>query len=309
MTPRSPESQLRLGTRASRLALWQTEHIANRLVVAWPDLKCDVRRLATSGDGALEVPLPEFGVKGIFTAELEKALFDGGVDAAVHSLKDLPVEPCPGLTIGAIVGRADARDVLITCGDGVLESLSPGAKIGTCSPRRRAQLLAQRPDLDIRPIRGNVESRVRKVGKGRFDAIVVAAAGVVRLGLEAHVSEWFPIGVMLPAPGQGALAVQCRADDSATLALLGAIHDDEIAARVTAERVFLRLLDGGCAVPVAAYAQFVDNRLRLEGMVFSPDGRTSIRVSAEGGGDPEAVGGNAAAAALRQGAASLLKAG
>jgi hydroxymethylbilane synthase len=236
---------------------------------------------------------------------LEQALLDGRIHLAVHSLKDLPVEDSPGLTLGAIVGRADVRDVLIAANGRTLETLPRGAIVGTSSLRRQSQLRRQRPDLDVRSIRGNVETRIRKVHEGQYDATVLAAAGVTRLGLEEHVAEWLPLETMLPAPGQGALAVQCRADDDETLRLLAAIHQPEVAAAVTAERVFLHALGGGCATPVAAYGVWKDGRLQLIGYVGAVNGMTMVRVHSSGE-DPEVLGQALAQEAIAEGAAEIL---
>ncbi len=239
-----------IGSRTSRLAMWQTRHIIDQLQQAWPGLECQVEPFVTKGDKTLDKPLPQIGGKGLFTLELEQALLDGRIDLAVHSLKDLPVEDAAGLTLGAIVGRADVRDVLIAAEGVTLGSLALEAVVGTSSLRRQAQLLYARPDLQVRSIRGNVETRIRKVDEGQYDATILAAAGVMRLELERHIAQWLPLDVMLPAPGQGALGVQCRAGDEATLYLLSAVHQADVAAAVTAERSFLagvgwRLRDAG----------------------------------------------------------------
>lgn len=264
-----------LGTRRSQLARWQTEHVAGLLQAAWPGLVCQVEPFTTRGDQTLDKALPEIGGKGLFTAELEAALRNGSIDLAVHSLKDLPVEDAPGLTIGAIVGRADVRDVLVARNGWTLETLPPGAVVGTSSVRRQAQLQAYRPDLTFRTIRGNVETRIRKVLSGEYDATVLAAAGLQRLGLEEAISQWLSLEVMLPAPGQGALAVQCRADDTQTLNLLAAIDNRAVRAAVTAERAFLQALGGGCAAPVAAWARQDDTGLLLMDALLASQPGTS----------------------------------
>src|SRR5687768_1792718 len=212
-------------TRPSALARWQTAHVIRLLQNAWPRLECTEHLIKTTGDRILDRPLPEIGSKGLFTSELENALLSGKVHAAVHSLKDLPVEDTPGIVIAAIPEREAAFDVLVSADGWTISNLPEGARVGTCSLRRTAQLLARRPDLTILPLRGNVDSRVRKVLSGEYDAIVLAQAGLTRLGLQTHISEVFSLDVVLPAPGQGALAVQCRVDDLETLELLAAIHD------------------------------------------------------------------------------------
>ena len=294
-----------IGTRTSNLALWQTRHIMALLAQAWSDVTCRTESFVTQGDKTLDKPLPQIGGKGLFTQELEQALLDGRIHLAVHSLKDLPVEDSPGLTLGAIVGRADVRDVLIAENGRTLETLPRGAIVGTSSLRRQSQLRRQRPDLDVRSIRGNVETRIRKVHDGQYDATILAAAGVTRLGLEEHVVEWLPLEIMLPAPGQGALAVQCRAADAETLRLLAAIHQPEVAAAVTAERAFLHALGGGCATPVAAYGVWKDGRLHLIGYVGAVNGMTMVRVHGSGE-DPEALGHALAQEAIAEGAAEIL---
>lgn len=304
------KKSLIIGSRTSRLALWQTNYIIHNLQQAWPGLDCKIEHIVTKGDKTLDKPLPQIGGKGLFTLELEEALRAGAIDLAVHSLKDLPVEDGPGLMIGAIKGRADVRDVLITAvPNGVdgskIGSLPYGAQVGTSSLRRKAQLKAVRPDLQVQSIRGNVETRIRKVHDGLYDATLLAAAGVVRLGLENQISQWLPLDVMLPAPGQGALAVQCRAEDEQTLALLKPIHQADVAAAVRAERSFLFHLGGGCATPVAAYGLHKGNNLHLRGMVAALDGSRQIEV--EGSGvEPWELGGILAEQAMQQGARDIL---
>lgn len=295
-------------TRPSALARWQTARVIRLLQAAHPGLDCREHIITTTGDRVIDRPLPEIGGKGLFTTELEEALLSGKVDAAVHSLKDLPVEDTPGLVIGAIPEREATQDVLVSIDGRKLSDLSEGARVGTCSVRRTAQLLAQRPDLIILPLRGNVDSRVRKVMNGEYDAIVLAQAGLTRLGLQSHISEVFPLDVMLPAPGQGALAVQCRADDQETLTLLSPIHDPLIAPAVQAERAFLSCLGGGCSLPVAAFAQKNNGTIILTGAVMSADGKQEIRLSAVDS-EPHKLGQRLAELVLERGATELLKAG
>ena len=294
-----------IGTRQSKLALWQTNHIKQQLETHWPGLSCRLETFVTEGDRTLDKPLPQIGGKGLFTAELEAALHDGRIDLAVHSLKDLPVEETSGLTIGAICRRADVRDVLVAQQEWTLATLPAGAVIGTGSLRRKAQLLACRPDLVVRPVRGNVDTRIAKVMAGEYDAAVLAAAGVIRLGLDEAINEWVPLDVILPAPGQGALAVQCRAGDVPTLALLTAIHDEATRACVTAERAFLAALGGGCSLPVGAYAQMRGADIQLAGLVAAENGQQVIRVSSQGT-DPNYLGRSLAEQAIMQGAEALL---
>ena len=294
--------RLTFATRPSALARWQTQWVARALESAHPGLTCHEEIITTRGDKVLDKPLPEIGGKGLFTQELEAALLSGRVDAAVHSLKDLPTEMPAGLTVGAVPPRAEVRDALVSARGYTLETLPQGAVVGTSSLRRAAQLLAARPDLQIRPLRGNVDTRVRKALEGQYDAVVLAGAGLVRLGLTEHISQWLPLEVMLPAPGQGALAVQCRADDEATLALLAALDDFATRAAVEAERAFLSALGGGCAVPVAAYAElFPDGKMRLCGFVGSPTGQGFWRGEAVDA-EPHALGQALAERAVGEGA-------
>lgn len=299
---------LTIGTRGSALARWQTDWVIARLKIAWPELDCAIKLFQTSGDKILDKPLPEIGGKGLFTEELENALKNGEIDLAVHSLKDLPIDDAAGLTLGAICERADAHDVLISREHFTLASLPHGARVGTSSLRRGAQLLAARPDLQLLPLRGNVDTRIRKALNGDYHAIVLAAAGVLRLGLSHHITEYLSFEVMLPAPGQGAMAVQCRADDQGTLDLLQPIDHAATRSAVVAERAFLNGLGGGCSAPVAAFAnvQLPTSNIQLTGLVASLDGQRVIRLSHEGN-DPIEVGTQLAQQALAQGAAELIK--
>jgi hydroxymethylbilane synthase len=298
--------KLTFATRPSALARWQTAHVIRLLQEAWPGLECNEKIFTTTGDRLLDRPLPEIGGKGVFTSELENVLLAGEVDAAVHSLKDLPVEDTPGIVLAAIPERESAFDVLISANGKALADLPEGARVGTCSVRRTAQLLALRPDLTILPLRGNVDTRVRKVHNGEYDAIVLAYAGLARLGMKDQISETFPLSAVLPAPGQGALAVQCRAEDEETIKLLATIHDSVTAAAVDAERAFLAGLGGGCSVPVAAFAQKTDESVILTGAVISADGKQAIRLSAVDR-DPRELGERLAGLVLERGAADLLK--
>lgn len=301
--------QLLFATRPSALARWQTQWVINALQGIYPDLVCEEKVITTQGDRILDKPLPEIGGKGLFTQELENELLSGAVHCAVHSLKDLPIESPQGLAVGCIPIRAEVLDALISRSGLTLATLPQNAVVGTSSLRRAAQLLAARPDLKIESLRGNVDTRLRKAMEGQYDAILLAGAGLTRLGLSQHVAEWLSLDVMLPAPGQGALAVQCRADDETTLGLLAGLDDESTRNVVTAERAFLSGLGGGCAVPVAAYAEVSVNSqvssLRLTGLVISEDGSRSIRVTGEGT-DALQLGNELAQKAIAQGASEIL---
>lgn len=296
---------LTFATRPSALARWQTTYIAEQLGAVWEDLHCEQVIIKTQGDRVLDKPLPEVGGKGLFTHELEAALREGRVDIAVHSLKDLPTEDSPGLSIGLIPERADARDVLIFPGGDSIDDLPHGAVVGTSSNRRGAQLLAYRPDLSLKSIRGNVDTRLRKVSTDEYDAILLAAAGVTRLGLQEQISQYLPYKIMLPAPGQGALAVQCRTGDDGTLNILRVLEHRPTRQAVTAERAFLAALGGGCALPVGALATVKQNEIKLRGVIASPDGAKIQRFSGTHT-DPIQVGNYLAQQALAQGAGALL---
>lgn len=301
--------KLIFATRPSALARWQTQWIIHALKNIHRDLVCEEKVITTQGDKILDKTLPEIGGKGLFTQELESELLSGLVHCAVHSLKDLPVEIPARLTIGCIPIRAEARDAMISAKHYTLETLPTGASVGTSSLRRSAQLLALRPDLHTESLRGNVDTRVRKALEGHYDAIILAGAGLTRLGLEKHVTEWLSMEVMLPAPGQGALAVQCCADDQSTLNLLAGIEDDSTRRCVNAERAFLQALGGGCSVPVAAYAttnSVPSSMIRLTGLVISADGKTIVKVTGQGA-DALQLGNALAKQAIENGANEILK--
>jgi len=310
---------LRIATRGSRLALVQARAVAGDLRRAHPGLSVEEVVIRTTGDRDRRTDLADLsrsaGV-GFFVREVEGALRDGRADLAVHSLKDLPTEQRDGLVLAAVPVRQDPRDALAPPLEGKegeadpLAVLPPGARVGTGSPRRRAQVLARRPDLEVLPLRGNVPTRLAKAGPGgKFDAVVLAAAGLVRLGLEGAALPLDP-GVLLPAPGQGALGLQCREDDEEVLSLLAALDDRAARAATDAERAFLHRLEGGCALPAAALAEVEDGRLRLQALVAEPEGREVLReertAPAGESGAPEALGRAVAERLLERGAASLL---
>jgi hydroxymethylbilane synthase len=295
---------LNFATRPSALARWQTQWVVAALQKAHPGLVCEEKVIATQGDKIIDKPLLEIGGKGLFTQELESELLSGAVHCAVHSLKDLPIENPAGLILGCIPVRAEVRDALISAKGYTLTTLPVGARVGTSSLRRAAQILAARPDVTTDSLRGNVDTRLRKVLDGQYDAIILAGAGLTRLGLGKHVTEWLSLDVMLSAPGQGALAVQCRADDQTTLSLLAALEDDSTRKAITAERSFLAGLGGGCSVPVAAYATVTDS-IHLTGVVASPDGKNIIKVS-DTGREAKELGQSLAEQAIAQGANEIL---
>jgi hydroxymethylbilane synthase len=301
--------KLIFATRPSALARWQTQWVIRVLQSIYPELICEAKVITTQGDKILDKPLPEIGGKGLFTQELENELLSGAVHCAVHSLKDLPVANPEGLTIGCIPIRADVRDALISKGEYILSTLPQHALVGTSSLRRAAQLRAIRPDLRIESLRGNVDTRLRKAWEGQYDAIILAGAGLTRLGLHQHVTEWLPLDVMLPAPGQGALAVQCRSTDETTLDLLTPLDEESARNAVTAERAFLNRLGGGCAVPVAAYAETIvgdpEFGMMLTGLVISEDGKKAINVMGKGS-DAGQLGNELAQRAIAEGANEIL---
>ena len=300
--------ELHLGTRGSILARTQSGHVKDALE-AIADVRVELRVIQTTGDRYQDRPLPEIGGKGLFTRELDRALLDGDLDLAVHSLKDLPTDLPRGLTLAAVPERVDPRDVLIGPRDeGVtLESLPAGARLGTGSLRRQSLAHAFRDDLAVEGIRGNLDTRIGKVDDGRYDAIVVAAAGVIRLELEERVDEWMERTAWLPAPGQGALAVVARADDPDTLEILSALNHGPTRAAVRAERTVLEELGGGCQVPIGALGLPFDGGLRLWALVATPDGRHLVRCDRTGDiVEPEAVGREVADILRERGAEEIL---
>jgi hydroxymethylbilane synthase len=274
------QQRLRIGTRASRLALWQAEWVQNSLQQLHPGLQVELTKIQTEGDRILDVPLAKIGGKGLFVKEIEEALLDGRIDLAVHSMKDVPTLLPPGLELRCITERADPRDCLVLAAPKPsLGDLPPGARIGTSSLRRRAQLLHKRPDLQISDMRGNVDTRLRKMQEEGLDGIMLAAAGLKRLGYEERIGLYLEPTDCLPAIAQGALGLECRMDDGATHALIASLHHSATATAVTAERAFLARLEGGCQVPVAGYAQLVEDRLELTGLVARIDGSEILKES------------------------------
>lgn len=301
-----PARALRIGTRGSALALAQAGHVRDALAAAHPDLAPELVPIRTTGDRLQQGPLAPAGGKGLFVKEIEEALQAGRIDCAVHSLKDLPAELAPGLVLGAVPARADPRDVLVTRAAD-LGALPPGSRVGTASVRRRAQLLARRPDLAIVFLRGNVDTRLRKWRDGDVDALVLAAAGLVRLGIAEPAARPLASDVLLPAIGQGALALECRADDGATRARLRAVADADAEVAIAAERAFLHAIGGDCNTPMAAHAEVAGARVRLRAMVIDPDGRERVEAHDEADrADAAALGAAIAGALLAGGAERLL---
>lgn len=303
----APRRVLIVATRRSRLALRQTELVVRALRAHYPDLEPEVREVRTEGDRRASDPLSRIGGRGVFVKELEAALLGGEADLAVHSLKDVPAELAPGLTLAAIPERGDPRDALVSRDGAGLAALPPGARVGTGSARRAVQLRALRPDLEPVDIRGNVDTRLRKVDEGQFDAVVLAAAGLERLGLLDRAAELFPPDVMLPAVGQGALAIEARADDAEILALLPAVDHRETRLACQAERAFLRRLGGGCRLPFGALAEVEGETARARGFVSDIEGTRLFHAEVSGpAAEAEALGVRLAERLLEQGAAELV---
>jgi hydroxymethylbilane synthase len=266
---------LRIGSRGSQLALWQANHVAELLRGRGHEVSIEI--IKTTGDKITEIALSKVGTKGMFTKEIEEALAEGRVDLAVHSLKDLPTELSDQFTLGAILPREDARDAFVSQKFSSLASLPKGARVGTSSLRREAQLRAMRPDLQVLSLRGNVDTRLRKLEGGEFEAIILAAAGLKRLGREEMVRERLPLDEMCPAAGQGALAIEVRAADSGTAAAIAFMDDAPSRATTSCERALLNGLGGGCQVPIGAHAEFSGEQLVLTAVVASPDGTRVLR--------------------------------
>ena len=295
---------LRIGSRGSQLALWQANHIAALLRAQGHKVELEIIR--TTGDKITDVALAKVGTKGMFTKEIEEALAEGRVDLAVHSLKDLPTEVPPGFELAAITRREDPRDVLLSQKHEGLSHLPQGARVGTSSLRRQAQLKVLRPDLEIQPLRGNVDTRLRKLESGEFDAIILAAAGLCRLGRTELVREFIPAEIMCPAAGQGALGIEIRAGESATRQHLLFLNDAAARTATTCERALLHQLGGGCQVPIGAFAEARGQRLQLTAVVAHPDGSRVLREAQEGAG-PEKLAAAVANALLARGAQQILR--
>ncbi|HEC98510.1 MAG TPA: hydroxymethylbilane synthase [Nitrospirae bacterium] len=302
-----------IGTRGSRLALWQAAWVKSEMQRLYPDLKVELNRIKTTGDKILDVPLAKVGGKGLFVKEIEEALLRHEADIAVHSMKDVPTEFPSGLHLAVICKREDPRDAFISqiqdSGFKIqkFKDLPEGAVIGTSSLRRSCQLLNIRPDLRIGQLRGNLDTRLKKLDEGRFDAIILAAAGVMRLGLNERITEVLPPGISLPAIGQGAVGIECRAGDDFINTLIMSLNHLETSVCVRAERAFLKRLEGGCQVPVGAYARLIDGKIVMEGLVGSVSGEKIIREQMEGDQDTaESIGISLAEDLLSRGAKEIL---
>ena len=301
--------EIRIATRKSALALWQAEYVKARLEQAHPGLKVSLVPMVSRGDKLLDAPLAKIGGKGLFVKELETALLENEADIAVHSMKDVPMDFPAGLGLYCICEREDPRDAFVSNTYESLDALPAGSVVGTSSLRRQAQLLARRPDLKIQFLRGNVNTRLAKLDAGEYDAIILAAAGLIRLGFEARIRSSLSAEDSLPAGGQGAVGIECRTADSDLHALLAPLHHPETALRVTAERALNKHLNGGCQVPIACYALLEGDQLWLRGLVGQPDGGLLLRAEERAASsDAEALGVRVAEALLAQGADAILKA-
>lgn len=306
MTPRAPASLI-IATRESALALTQTQHIRQRLLELYPACSIELLGMTTQGDRILDQPLADIGGKGLFIKELEQAMQDGRADLAVHSLKDMPMDLVSGFALAAITVREDARDAFISNRYPDIGALPAGAVVGTSSLRREAQLRERFPGLVVQPLRGNVNTRLRKLDEGQYDAIVLAAAGLKRLGLASRITALMSFEHSLPAVGQGALAIECRADRAELIEVLAPLNDADTALCTRAERAFSRKLAGSCRAPLAAHARWVNGHLELNGLIASRDGRQVMRAAGKSdGADPEAFGTAIADELLERGAAAVL---
>lgn len=299
---------IRIGTRGSALAVWQAEWVRSQLLNLRPECHVELVKIKTTGDKILDVPLAQVGGKGLFVKEIETALLEGRVDLAVHSMKDMPAEVPPGLCIGVIPERENPLDVLISRNGHQFEDLPKGARVGSSSLRRGAQVRHARPDITVHPLRGNLDTRLRKLETEGLDAIILAAAGVKRLGLEDRITEYIPETLMLPAIGQGALSIEVREDDEAIRSLTAPMDHRETHLAVESERAFLARLEGGCQVPIAGHARVTEERIELTGLVAEVDGSVLLRETVNGPVDRgEQLGVELADRLLEQGARKILE--
>jgi len=303
----SSEHILRIATRQSRLALWQAEHVAALLRAAHPGLKVELVPMTTQGDRILDRPLANIGGKGLFIKELELAMSEHRADIAVHSMKDVPSELPPGMVLAAMLPRADPRDAFVSLRHKDFASLPQGARVGTSSLRRQCQLKYARPDLELITLRGNVDTRLRKLEEEQYDAIILAAAGLIRLGLESRITQYFDYEHSVPAVGQGIIGIECRADDARNIDFVRALNDAEAWQCCLAERAFAQRLEGSCQSPIAGFATLTGKQLQLHGVIGSPDGREVYRGANSGASaDARAIGVELAERLLKDGAEQLL---
>jgi hydroxymethylbilane synthase len=300
---------IRIATRKSALAMWQAEYVQAKLLEAHDDITIELVPMSTQGDRILDTPLAKIGGKGLFIKELEIAMSEGRADIAVHSLKDVPVHFPEGFGLHAICERENPLDALVSNHYNSIEQLPQGAIVGTSSLRRQCQIRAARPDLHIRDLRGNVNTRLAKLDAGNYDAIILAAAGLIRLNMPQRIQAYLPPEVSLPAVGQGAVGIECRNDDSELIALLQPLHHTDTALRVSAERALNAKLNGGCQVPIGSFAQLSGDNLYLRGLVGSPDGKQILYAEARGHSDSaHQLGVDVAERLLAQGAGEILSA-
>lgn len=300
--------EIRIGTRGSALALWQAEWVKSELEKKYPDMAVSLTKIKTTGDKILDVPLAKVGGKGLFVKEIEEAMLNREIDIAVHSMKDVPTFFPDGLHLACITKREDARDALFSRNHVKFRDLPKGANIGTSSLRRQAQLMHVRPDFTIHQLRGNVDTRLRKLKEGQYDAIILAAAGVRRLGLADNITEYIEPELSLPAIGQGALGIECRVEDRELNDMIAFFNHADTRTCVTGERALLRRLEGGCQVPIACYGTMKSGKLHLDGLVGSVDGKRIIKDSIAGEADKaEKMGVTLAESLLAKGAAEILR--
>jgi hydroxymethylbilane synthase len=304
----SNQAILRIATRESALALWQANYVKDRLEQAHPDLTVELVPMTTKGDQILDTPLAKVGGKGLFVKELEVAMLEGRADIAVHSMKDVPVDFPDGLMLHTICEREDPRDAFVSNNFTDFESLPEGSVVGTSSLRRQCQIKALRPDLIIKDLRGNVNTRLRKLDEGQYDAIILAAAGLIRLEMPERIKQYMPTEVLLPANGQGAVGIECRADDAQVQGYLSVLEHTETRVRVLAERAMNRKLEGGCQVPIGAFAEVQGEKIELRGLVGALDGSEIIRGNIQGSvNEAESLGEQLAQELLDKGAHTILK--
>jgi hydroxymethylbilane synthase len=302
------EQRIRIATRKSPLAMWQAEHVADALRQAHPGLQVEILGMSTQGDKILDTPLAKIGGKGLFVKELEERMLAGDADIAVHSMKDVPVELPAGLHLSVILEREDPRDAFVSNHHASLDALPEGARVGTSSLRRQCQLADRRPDLEIIPLRGNVNTRLRKLDEGEYDAIILASAGLLRLGFGERIRSFITTDDSLPAIGQGAIGIECRSEDARINSLLQPLHHTPTATRVRAERAMNQGLEGGCQVPIGGHATLHDGQLHLRGLVGTVDGNEIVRAEIFGPEtDAERLGTTLAEELLEHGAGEILR--